>query len=319
METIVVLAPCDSSTQNPTMSKNTIKDILRGIPGMFVVPGMHIMPIILSYLSISTASAQEAMETEAATMPSPGIFTFRPQFHYEKFGQRPNVESGGILSEEEHKYAFNVGLQYGIARDWSLILEVPIVFEQFNTPDGATEDDTGVEDIDAALKWRFYKQDQGGIDTIRAAAIFGARFASGDDEDFSSESVNPHVGAVITIVKGRHGFNQDIHFTWNTGGTIESNDGGDGPDDDIMAGTAYVYRIYPDAFTSESVGGWYVTAEAIQHYETNGDYEMRFLPGVMYEGRTWAFEAMLILPVIQELDERPELQWGAGFGFRLTF
>jgi hypothetical protein len=263
--------------------------------------------------------AQEAMETEAATMPSPGIFTLRPQFHYQRFGQRPDVENGGILSESEDKYEADVGLQYGLFRDWSLMLEVPVIFERTDFPGGGSQDDLGVEDLDASLKWRFYRKDSGGIDTTRAALIFGAKIASGDSEAFSSQSVNPHIGAVITIVKGRHGFNQDLHFTWNTGAEREFNEGGDGPDDNIMAGTAYVYRVWPDAFTSESIGAWYVTAEAIQHYETNGDYEMRFLPGVMYEGRTWAFEAMLILPVIQELDERPELQWGAGFGFRFTF
>lgn len=274
---------------------------------------------LVCLMPVVPALAQEAMETQAATMPSPGIFTLRPQVHYQKFGQRPDVDNGGILSEGEHKYEFDVGLQYGLVRDWSLNIDVPIVFEETDLPGGGSEDNYGVEDIDAMLKWRFYKNDSGGIDTTRAALLFGAKFASGDSEEFSSQSINPHIGAVITIVKGRHGFNQDIAFTWNTGGDRRYNDGGDGPDDHIQAGTAYVFRVWPDRFTSESIGAWYVTAEAIQHYETNGDYEMRFLPGVMYEGRTWALEAMLILPVIQELDERPELQWGAGFGFRFTF
>ncbi|MFO0857599.1 MAG: hypothetical protein U0640_09625 [Phycisphaerales bacterium] len=268
----------------------------------------------------SSAFAQEAMETAAATMPSPGILTFRPQFHLESYGQRPDVANGsGILSDNTLLATADMGIQYGLVRDWSLSFDVPLEWERDKDAAGDTDTAVGVEDIDAYLKWRFYRKDHGGIDTTRAAVLFGAEIASGDSERFSSQSVNPHIGAVITVVRGRFGFNQDIHYQWNTGGTRENNLGGDGPDDHIMAGTAFVYRVWPDAFTAESVGGWYVTAEGIQHYETNGDYELRFLPGVMYEGRTWAFEAMLELPVIEELDERPELQWGVGFGFRFTF
>ncbi len=275
--------------------------------------------LVLACLS-SPVLAQEAMETAAATMPSPGILTFRPQFHVSSYGQRPDVASGsGILSDRTLSATADMGIQYGLARDWSLSFDVPLTLEREEDLSGDTDSAVGVEDVDAYLKWRFYRKDHGGINTTRAALLFGAEFASGDSEKFSSQSVNPHVGAVITIVHGRLGFNQDFHYTWNTGGSRERNLGGDGPDDHISAGTAFVYRVWPDAFTSQSVGAWYVTAEGIQHYETNGDYELRFLPGVMYEGRTWAFEAMLVLPVIEELDERPELEWGAGFGFRFTF
>lgn len=260
------------------------------------------------------------METAAATMPSPGIWTFRPQFHLESFGQRPNVDAGsGILSDNTTVATASMGFQYGLVRDWSLSFDVPLVWEREEDAAGDTDSSVGVEDFEASLKWRFYRKDHGGIDTTRAALIFGADIASGDSEHFSSQSINPHIGAVITVVRGRFGFNQDLHYQWNTGGSRENNLGGEGPDDHIMAGTAFVYRVWPDAFAADSVGAWYVTAEGIQHYETNGDYELRFMPGVMYEGRTWAFEAMLELPVIEELDERPEFQWGVGFGFRFTF
>lgn len=275
--------------------------------------------IVLACCS-APALAQEAMETAAATMPSPGIFTFRPQVHVMNFGQRPDVASGsGILSDHTTQVTTDLGLQYGLVRDWSFSLDVPIEWEREEDAAGNSDSAIGVEDFDAYFKWRFYRKDHGGIDTTRAALIFGAEIASGDSDRFSSQSVNPHIGAVLTVVEGRWGFNQDFHFQWNTGGTRERNLGGEGPDDHITAGTAVVYRVWPDAFAADSVGAWYVTAEAIQHYETNGDYEVRFLPGVMYEGRTWALEAMLILPVIEELDERPELQWGAGMGLRFTF
>jgi hypothetical protein len=63
------------------------------------------------------AKAQEAMFTEAATMPSPGTYVLRQSFHYEKFGTAPD---GGVTSTE--KYESMTSLQYGLARSLSLMV-----------------------------------------------------------------------------------------------------------------------------------------------------------------------------------------------------
>jgi hypothetical protein len=39
----------------------------------------------------------------------------------------------------------------------------------------------------------------------------------------------------------------------------------------------------------------------------------------MYEGRRWGAEAMIALPVYDELEERPELDWEVGGGLRFLF
>ena len=67
------------------------------------------------------------------------------------------------------------------------------------------------------LKYRILKEDSGGIDTVRAAIMAGAEVASGDDRDFSSLSFNPHIGAVLTVVRGRHGFNVAVDYLFTTG------------------------------------------------------------------------------------------------------
>ncbi len=54
-------------------------------------------------------------------------------------------------------------------------------------------------------------------------------------------------------------------------------------------------------------------------YEFNGDYDLRYSTGLMYEGWRWAFEAMIQLPVYDHLDDRPELDFGFGIGLRLSF
>lgn len=264
-------------------------------------------------LAQATSLAQEAMYTAAATMPSPGVTVFREQFHYFRYGSNPNTGS-----EHTDQYEFRSSIAYGLDRAWALSLEVPLEVRDVVT--GRDNDwDKGVEDLDLTLKYRIYKDDSGGIDTLRIALMAGINFASGDDSDFSSQSVNPHMGIVLTKVWGRHGFNQEFHYTFNTGGDASDNYGGEGPDDAFRYNSAYLYRIAPEAYTSTTRGAWYVTAELNGLYETGGDHDLRFSPGLMYEGRRFAFELMAQLPLYQDVDERPELKFGVGMGVRFTF
>jgi hypothetical protein len=266
-------------------------------------------------LGASTVHAQEAMYTEAATMPSKGVFTLRPQLHVSQYGTDPVNPS----EREKLEVEAMVSLQYGIARALSVTVGVPAVFSRTTDASGEETWNEGVEDLHAMFKYRVYMDNPGGVDTTRVALLGGATFASGDNAEFSSQSVNPMLGAVLTVVRGRHGFNQDLLFKHNTGGTRASNDGGEGPDDALLLGSTWVYRIVPSAFTAETEGAWYTTLEVNTITETNGDIDVRWSPGIMYEGRLWAFEAMLQFPLWHDLDERAELDWSAGFGFRFTF
>lgn len=261
----------------------------------------------------SSAFAQEAMYTAAATMPSPGVSVVREQVHYFRYGGNPKTGADHTDQAE-----FLTSWQYGLDRALSLTLDVPLAIR--NTVDAGINDfDKGVEDLDLMLKYRVYKDDTGGIDTFRIALLGGVSFASGDDSDFSSQSVNPHLGIVATEVRGRHGFNQEIHYYFNTGGDASDNYGNNGPADGLRLNASYLYRIAPEAYRSDTKGAWYVTAELNYLYETNGDHDLRFSPGLMYEGRRFAIELMSQLPVWQEVDERPKFVFGIGVGVRFTF
>lgn len=271
--------------------------------------------LIACSVSADGALAQEAMYTNAATMPSRDVWVVRPQFNYYQFGANP-----GDGSTKTEVYEAVTSVQYGIARGWSLTLDIPVQWRTQEFADGREDSDKGVDDLDAMFKYRFYKDDTGGVDTLRAAALFGARFASGDDHDFSSQSVNPHFGAVVTMVRGRHGFNQELDWTFNTGGSDDDNFGGnDGSSDALKYNTAYLFRIFPERYTATTTGSWYITAELNGLYETNGDNEIRFSPGLMYEGRNFALEFMMQFPFIHDLDHRAELDISVGFGVRVTF
>lgn len=264
------------------------------------------------------ARAQEAMYTAAATMPSPGVTVVRPQFFFSEYGYNP-VDN----TSSTRQYQWGLNLQTGIARGLSLTLDVPVAIERsIDATTGTPKTDKGVSDIDLMLKWRFFKDDTGGIDTLRAALLVGTNLPSGDDHDFSTGNVNPHAGVVLTYVRGRHGFNQELDYKVNTASEsdrIANTGGGDGAADAFRFNSSYLYRIFPDAYQPDSRGAWYLTAEMNGLYETNGDVELRWSPGLMYEGYDFAFELMAQLPLYKDLQNRAELDFQIGFGFRFTF
>jgi hypothetical protein len=260
------------------------------------------------------ALAQEAMYTQAATMPATGNTLLRQQFHVYESGYNPQTGDRGTRT-----FQSETGIQVGLDVGWSLTIKA--LAEQSKTdlplPGGGSDTETDFSSVDVMAKYRFYMNNPGGVDTERAALMFGLR---ADMED--SVNGDPHIGVVYTRVSGRHGFNVELHYTMTTGGVEDRRDnvlGGEGTADAFNYNFAYVFRVFPDAYTAESNGAWYVTAELNGLYETNGDNEIRFSPGLMFEGRRWGFELMAQLPVQNSLDHRPELDWAVGVGVRLLF
>ncbi|MBX3409367.1 MAG: hypothetical protein KF859_05725 [Phycisphaeraceae bacterium] len=270
--------------------------------------------VVVAALGVSQAAAQEVMHTEAATMPSPGTGVIRPQFHVYEYGTRPGSDEKSV-----REYEALTRISYGLARAWAVSLDVPVRWTDTLMTDGTREDDEGVGDIDAVFKCRVYRDDSDPISTLRAVVLAGAGITSGDARPFGSQSVNPKIGGALTMVRGRWGFNQDVIYTFNTGGRRETNMGGEGPDDALAYNSAVVYRVWPPRFSSETHGAWYVFGEVNGLYETNGDNELRFTPGVMYEGRRWSAEVVVQLPLADSLDHRPELDWAVGGGLRISF
>lgn len=79
----------------------------------------------------------------------------REQFHYYRFGSNPNGSS-----TETDAYELNTTLAYGLTRGLALFVDVPVEFENHSAPSGSPDDgwDKGVGDIDAMLKYRFYRK-----------------------------------------------------------------------------------------------------------------------------------------------------------------
>lgn len=263
------------------------------------------------------ARAQEAMYTNAATMPSPGVLVVRPQFLFSRYGYNPNDNT-----QRTDRYVSDTSIQVGLVRALSLTIDIPVEWESRRSAStGQDDSDYGLSNPDLMLKYRFYQDDSGGIDTVRAAILAGAKITSGDDRDFNhGGEVNPHIGAVLTIVRGQHGFNQEVTYQFNTGGDDRENlEGGEGEADVLRYNTAYLFRFIPERYTSTTTGAWYATIELNGIYETNGDNEIRWSPGLMFEHRDFALEIMAQLPLTHNVTHRAELDWSVGIGIRMTF
>jgi len=271
-------------------------------------------PVLLLAFPVAIARAQEATNTPAATQPSVGKLYLREKVQYFKLGDDPSPEQRDI-----DKVVATTALTYGIRRDLSATLEVPLdlSFEDSQSG-GAIDEEFGTTDASFSLKWRPFQWDLNPLNSVRVA-FFGGLEAPTGTGDFSSHSWDPFAGAVFTAILGRHGVNQAISYKLNTGGDDFNTRAGDGPDDAFRYDTSYLFRLSPATYSAETTAATYLTLELNGLYETNGDNEILFGPGLLYEARTFAVEASIGLPIVQEVDQRPETDLVVTVGFRILF
>ncbi|TVQ62042.1 MAG: hypothetical protein EA378_06140 [Phycisphaerales bacterium] len=264
------------------------------------------------------AGAQESYWTPAATQPGRGQWTGAVRAEYTRYQNDPTG-----LGRRVDESVLRARLNYGLTRDVSFTAEIPFVHRETETNDagralGLGGTDAGAGDFVLTAKWRFWQHDTSGIDTQRLAAFANLETPTGTG-DLSSHSWNPGFGAVYTGVRGRHGLNQAASYTFATGTDANPLAPGQGTDDALRFDTSYLFRLYPERYTGEEAGAAYIVLEHNGVYETNGDVESLISPGLLWEASNWAGEISVRLPLIQEVDHRPERAWGVGFGVRILF
>jgi hypothetical protein len=264
-------------------------------------------------LLATPALAQEATNTPAATQPAVGKLYMRQKFQSIRLGDDPSPDDRDV-----DKFLSTTTLVYGVTRNVSASVELPLVYAVEDPASGETESDFGVNDVMFQVKYRPLQIDLNPLDSVRFAVYAGVEVPSGDG-DFSSHSFDPLVGGVFTAILGRHGFNQSLSYKFNFGGDDFNTRAGDGPDDALRYDSAYLFRLSPAAYGPETTAATYLTFEANGLYETNGDNEVLLGPGILYEARTFALEASVGFPVVQDVDERPETDLVLTFGFRVLF
>lgn len=272
------------------------------------------LAVVVLLLSAS-ASAQEPISAESATQPSPGHFTIKEQLRFMSLD-----DDRGSRREQSrvNDLILNSSLTVGLASDWSLSLRAPLVARWRDDDRGGTDRAQGIGDVTTLLKWRFYREDDGPLNTTRIALLGGMETRTGDSP-FTNDAYNPILGLAATRIMGRHGLNGHLQWTFTTDGAPDPILPGMSTADVFRYNGAYLYRLHPSAFTAETSGGaWYAMIEANGTYETNGDHELLLSPGLMYEARTWVFELSVQLPVWREIDHRAKTEYVLIAGVRFS-
>lgn len=261
------------------------------------------------------AMAQETTITPAPTQPGEGRFAIGAHLRYFHFDEDPTDANRDTVDQYEAHTTFALGLTHNLA----LAVDAPVVFRNTSYTDGrGDKSEEGMGSVTALIRWRVWQNDFGPVDTARLGLYGGARIGSGNDA-VSGDSADPIIGAAFMLISGRHGWNLAADYTFTTEGDDEPLMPGDTLSDLIRVNTAYLFRVYPDAYTAQTNASWYAVLELNGLIETSGDNELFLSPGVLYEARRWAAEVVVQLPVHQDLDERPEAAVALVAGVRFLF
>ncbi|MCE7973732.1 MAG: hypothetical protein DYG92_05295 [Leptolyngbya sp. PLA1] len=260
------------------------------------------------------AFGQEATSTPAATQPGVGKWYLRERVQYIKLGDDPSPED-----REMDKVVATTALTCGITRELSATLTLPMALSIEDLAGSSGSDETfGAGDTSLSLKWRPLQWDLNPVDSVRVA-VFGGVEAPTGTGDLGSHSWDPFAGVIFTSILGRHGFNQAVSYKFNSGGDAFGAVAGDGPDDALRYDSSYLFRLDPAVYSAQTTAATYLTFELNGLYETNGDNEILFGPGILYEARTFAVEATVGLPIVRDVDQRPETDLVITLGFRVLF
>lgn len=263
----------------------------------------------------SVAAAQESTSTPAATQPAVDAVALRETLRLTSSRRDPRTGE-----DRQTQLISETTASVGLLGNLSLTLDIPVVLaDRRRTPSGLRDTDSGVADFSVYAKWRIYQLDSSPVNTLRLSLVGGLELPTGDGR-FSSDSVDPLFGIVLTSVQERWGFNAALRTKINTsGGGSDAILPGDSPADAFRHDSSVLYRLDPAAFSAATEGATYAMLELNGLYEANGDYELRIAPGILYEGRSMALELSVILPAYQHISHRAPTNWGLAVGFRLLF
>lgn len=270
--------------------------------------------VLVGGVTVTGAHAQEALNTPAPTQPAVGGVVTKHQLRIYNYGSDPTgLGRSGIEME------FRNEVILGLSPKLSLSMGVPLIQRSMSLRQTDEDfDATGFGDLQLSLKHRFWQHDPGPVDTRRLAVYAGINTPTGHT-DLSPQSWDPFVGAVFMAISGRHGFNQSASWTFTTGAMDNPVRAGESLSDVLEFDSAYLYRIEPREYTEDFVASLYGVLELNGTWETNGDFQLLFSPGLLYEAPNFALEAGVQVPLVSEIDERMELNIAIVLGLRILF
>jgi hypothetical protein len=259
-----------------------------------------------------SAVAQTPINAPGAMQPSTGTGVVHIMPMYRRQGAHP---TNGQDSADEYLALLQVA--YGITKNIGIQYDVPMVYRDLRVgAAGGPSDEFGVADSTLLVKWRIFQDDPAPAETTRFSLIGGLQIPGDSDYtwDSSNDAFDPIVGMVFSTVRGRHGFNADALWEFYTGGGRSEGHG-----DSLRFDASYLFRLAHAQYTPETEGAFYAVAELNGFYDVNGDRELFFSPGLMYEAREFTLDAAVMIPVDQEVDYRAETEIVVAFGLRLSF
>lgn len=278
---------------------------------------MIVALIMGAALGVSTADAQEPINaTNSATAPAPGHFIFKEQVRYNrlKLDTGPPSRRGDIEDIE-----FLTTLNAGVTQDVSLSFRLPVILRDRDFEwSGRSDRDEGIGDFTAMAKWRVVQKDTSALDTFRLSLVGGLDVRTGDTP-FTGDSYDPLLGVAATGIRGRHGVNAALLWKFTTGGNDEPIYPGESTADLFRYDAAYLYRLHPARYSTDTHGAFYAVIEVNGTYETNGDHELFIAPGLMYEAAKWTAELSVQAPVWERVDHRAEYEFAIVAGLRFSF
>jgi hypothetical protein len=259
---------------------------------------------------MGTAEAQTPVNAPSAMQPSVGRVNVHQMAYVRWLGGSESTDGRDV-----RQFVSLTEINYGVLGNLALSLDIPLVHNRFSGEGfGAStgESSKGLGDLALTAKWRVWQHDTGPTDTRRVSLIGGLQIPGGTEMymDSSGDAWNPMLGAVFSIVEGRHGGNASAIYELDTGTGADT----------LRYDLSYLFRLAPSQFDmTTSHGAWYAIAELNGLYETNGNNELFFAPGLMYEATWWTVDATLILPVVRDVSDRPKSEIAFGVGLRVNF
>jgi len=267
--------------------------------------------LLLAVGPATSSSAQSPIIGFGAMQPAKGHFYTHVMPFYRQFDGNESTQDRDV-----RQVSIAAQVSYALLSNVAVTLDVPFYFNHLDPSSIATGDSsTGFGDMSLLAKWRFWQHDTGPTDTLRLALLGGIQIPGGTTSylDSTEEGWNPLLGAVFSAVQGRHGGNFSALWEFNTEGESQ-------PEGGLRCDLSYLFRLAPEAYGEEtSHAAWYLVAELNGLYETNGNQQLFFSPGLMYEATWYTLDISVMLPVVQELKDRPDLEIAVGVGLRLTF
>lgn len=274
--------------------------------------------MIAAATAASSGVSHAASQTFNSALPvADGNLVFREQFLYRKAGDDPtaadrDLDAFGAISV----------IGYGVSSDLAVFGVLPYLDKQLGmtTPGGQriARSARGMGDAQIFARYTMMQKDRRG-GTFRIAPFVGIELPTGDDDDCDgfgrlpqplqpgAGSWNPFGGVIATMQTLDYQIDGQLRYKANNRAN------GFEPGDETALDLSLQYRLLPRELGAGVPGFLYGVLEAnLLHQQKNraagasdpdsGGTTLYLSPGLQYVTRKWVLEAIVQLPVAQNLN-----------------